>query len=103
MQSRKDATASSDVNEFLSLYFIKHPKFTSPQDFIIEISKRGGDTGILASEGVVTYEFLNSLLDKDETAERDILIGYNNSKEVIRDLNFRKLTWRVLHLSLIHI
>ena len=87
MRSRKSATASSDVNEFLSLYFIKHPNFTDAKTFMIDISKLGGDTGILASGGVVTYEFLNELLDKDETAERDILIGYNNSKAVIKDLD----------------
>ena len=97
MASRKSATASSDVNEFLSLYFIKHPNFTDAKTFMIEVSKLGGDTGILASGGVVTYEFLNELLDKDETAERDILIGYNNSKAVIKDLNSRSLTWKVLH------
>ena len=97
MKSRKSATASSDVNEFLSLYFIKHPNFTDAKTFMIDISKLGGDTGILASGGVVTYEFLNELLDKDETAERDILIGYNNSKAVIKDLNSRGLTWKVLH------
>ena len=97
MKSRKSATASSDVNEFLSLYFIKHPNFTDAKTFMIEISKLGGDTGILASGGVVTYEDLNALLDIDESAERDILIGYNNSKAVVQDLNSRKLIWKVLH------
>ena len=97
MKARKSATASSDVNEFLSLYFIKHSKFVDAKTFMIEISKLGGDTGILASGGVVTYEFLNELLDKDETAERDILIGYNNSKVVVKDLKSRKLNWKVLH------
>ena len=97
MKARKSATASSDVNEFLSLYFIKHSKFVDAKTFMVEISKLGGDTGILASGGVVTYEFLNELLDKDETAERDILIGYNNSKVVVKDLKSRKLNWKVLH------
>ena len=36
-------------------------------------------------------------IDLDETAERDILIGYHNSKAVIQDLKSRKLTWKVLH------
>ena len=97
MTSRKSATASSDVNEFLSLYFIKHPNFVDAKTFMIEVSKLGGDTGILASGGMVTYEDLNALLDLDETAERDILIGYHNSKAVIQDLKSRKLTWKVLH------
>ena len=43
MRSRKSATASSDVNEFLSLYFIKHPNFTDAKTFMIDISKLGGD------------------------------------------------------------
>ena len=77
MKTRKNPTASSDVNEFLSLYFLKYPKFTDAKTFIVDVSKLSGDTGILASGGVVTYEFLNDLLDKDVTAERDILIGYN--------------------------
>ena len=46
----------------------------------------GGDTGIMSSSVSVTYETLNGLLDKDETAERDINIGYNNSIAVLGDL-----------------
>ena len=66
MRSRKSATASSDVNEFLSLYFMKHPTFSDARTFIVDVSKMGGDTGIMSSSGSVTYETLNELLDKDE-------------------------------------
>ena len=62
MRSRKSATASSDVNEFLSLYFMKHPTFSDARTFIIEVSKMGGDTGIMSSSGSVTYETLNEMI-----------------------------------------
>ena len=97
MKKRQSATASSDVNEFLSLYFIKHPKFTDVKTFMSDVGKLTGDTGVLASGGSVTYEVLRELLDKDEKVERDILIGYNNSKAVIADLKSMKLKWSVLH------
>tara|TARA_B100001094_G_scaffold253313_1_gene251700 strand:+ start:25 stop:1443 length:1419 start_codon:yes stop_codon:yes gene_type:complete len=97
MTKRKSSTASSDVNEYLSLYFIKHPKFTDVKTFMSEIGKKTGDTGVLASDGKVTYDDLRELIDKDETAERDIIIGYNNSKAVIQDLKSMKVKWSVLH------
>ena len=62
-----------------------------------DVGKLTGDTGILASGGSVTYEDLRELLDKDEKVERDILIGYNNSKAVIADLKSMKVNWSVLH------
>mgnify|MGYP003130054932 FL=1 len=97
MKKRKNAQASSDVNEYLSLYFIKHPKFTDAKTFMSDIGKKTGDTGVLASSGKVTYDELRELIDEDETAERDILIGYNNSKAVIKDLKSMKVKWSVLH------
>ncbi len=97
MKKRQSATASSDVNEYLSLYFIKHPKFTDAKAFMSDIGKLTGDTGVLASGGSVTYEDLRELLDKDEKVERDILIGYNNSKAVIADLKSMNVKWSVLH------
>jgi len=97
MKKRQSATASSDVNEYLSLYFIKHPKFTDAKTFMSDVGKLTGDTGVFASGGSVTYENLRELLDKDEKVERDILIGYNNSKAVIKDLKSMKLKWSVLH------
>ena len=66
MKKRQSATASSDVNEFLSLYFIKHPKFTDVKTFMSDVGKLTGDTGVLASGGSVTYEVLRELLDKDD-------------------------------------
>ena len=97
MKKRKNPNASSDVNEYLSLYFIKHPKFTDAKTFMSDIGKKTGDTGVLASSGKVTYDELRELIDEDETAERDILIGYNNSKAVIKDLKSMKVKWSVLH------
>ena len=97
MKKRQSATASSDVNEYLSLYFIQHPTFTDAKTFMSDVGKLTGDTGILASGGSVTYEDLRELLDKDEKVERDILIGYNNSKAVIADLKSMKVNWSVLH------
>jgi len=97
MKKRVSATASSDVNEYLSLYFIKHPTFTDAKTFMSDIGELTGDTGILASGGSVTYEDLRELIDKDEKAQRDILIGYNNSKSVIADLKSMGVSWSVLH------
>ena len=76
---------------------MKHPTISDARSFIVDVSKMGGDTGIMSSSGSVTYETLNELLDKDETAERDVNIGYNNSKAVLSDLKSRGLTWSVLH------
>ncbi len=100
MKKRQSATASSDVNEYLSLYFIQHPTFTDAKTFMSDVGKLTDDTGILASGGSVTYEDLRELLDKDEKVERDILIGYNNSIAVIADLKSMKVKWSVLHWSL---
>ena len=44
----------------------------------------------------MTYEYLGELIDKDETAERDIKIGYNNSIAVKKDLKnqtIKKVYW----------
>ena len=97
-KQRKDATASSNVNEFLTVYFLLHRKYTNPEDFMNEIGGKIGDTGVLNGNGYyVDYDELRILLDKDESAERDILIGYNNSKAIVKDLKSRKLIWKVLH------
>ena len=92
-KTRKDTTASSNVNEFLSLYFLKHPSFTDVEEII---DKQGG-TGILTGEGdEVSYSQLIELIQKDETPERDIKIGYNNSvalKSDLKDVNISTLYW----------
>jgi hypothetical protein len=85
---RKDSTASSNVNEFLSLYFLKHPIYSNAKDFMVEISEKTGKTGIYTGEeNEVTYPELVNLIDADESPERDIEIGYKNSEAVSADLN----------------
>lgn len=92
-KTRKDTTASSNVNEFLSLYFLKHPKFVSVEDIV---DKQGG-TGVLTGEGdEVTYSQLIELIEKDETPERDIKIGYNNAvalKSDLKGVSIKNLYW----------
>ena len=49
--------------------------------------ERQAKTGVLNGEGQdVTYEDLIQLIDRDETADRDIEIGYQNSLAVLKDL-----------------
>ena len=93
MKARKDTTASSNVNEILSVFFLinNYPKNNYLQKLERDCSKLGNkSTGVLnpSSDGVsnVTYDQLAELIDKDETAERDIIIGYNNSIAVKKDL-----------------
>ena len=76
-KQRKDATASSNVNEFLSVYFLLHRSYTTPEAFMQEVGGKVGDTGVLNGDGFyVDYDELKILLDKDETPERDIAIGW---------------------------
>ena len=93
MKSRKDTTASSNVNEFLSVFFLINPY--KSDDFVRQVEddscifgKKG--TGVLnPKQGIsteVTYEELCALIDKDETAERDIKIGYANAIAIKNDL-----------------
>jgi len=91
-KQRKDATASSNVNEFLTVYFLLHTNYTNPKEFMEEIGGKIGDTGVLNGNGYyVDYDELRILLDKDETPERDIAIGYANSLAVISDLKGRTI------------
>ena len=74
-KTRKDSTASSNVNEFLSVYFLVHTDYTDPQSFQSEIGGKTGNTGVVDGDGkAVTYEDLVALIDKDESADRDIEI-----------------------------
>ena len=93
MKSRKDSTASSNVNEILSVFFLinKYPKANFVQKLESDASKLGKKpTGVLnpSVNGIskVTYEELAELLDKDESAERDIKIGYANALAIKKDL-----------------
>lgn len=97
MESRKDSTASSNVNEFLTVYFLINTDYDDPKSFIEYVKNKSGETGVYDGEGnPVTYQQLTELIDKDETPERDILIGYNNSIVVRQDIcykNIKKLYW----------
>ena len=97
MKQRKDSTASSNINEYLTVYFLKHGGFTDAESWMADVARKTGDTGIYYGEGhQVTYEDLINLLDKDETAIRDINIGYQNSIVVRADIagnQWKKLYW----------
>ena len=97
MVSRKDSTASSNVNEFLTVYFLVNPLMT-PEQLENHSCKQGNaSTGVLTGEGTpVTFEDLCKLIDADETAARDIKIGLNNAKAVRKDINgkgIKNLYW----------
>lgn len=89
MKTRKDSTASSNVNEFLTLYFMIHSGMDedNAESWMMDLGAKAGDTGILNGEGSpVTYDDLRTLIDKDETAIRDINIGYENALAVLGDI-----------------
>ena len=92
-KTRKDSTASSNVNEFLSLYFLKNPQFSTVED----LKGKEGGTGVLTGEGKeVSFSELIDLINKDETPQRDIKIGFNNAKILKKDLkdkSIRNLYW----------
>jgi hypothetical protein len=89
MTSRKSATASSNINEFLSVYFLANTfrgRF-DPTEFVKEVTRTTSGTNVYTGDDVeVSHQDLSELLDKDETAERDILIGFNNAKAILNDL-----------------
>tara|TARA_Y100001938_G_C8048524_1_gene410308 strand:- start:63 stop:1433 length:1371 start_codon:yes stop_codon:yes gene_type:complete len=95
--SRKDSTASSNVNEFLSLFFLEH-KYTNAKDFMKMITKEKGGTGVYTGEeNEVTFSDLKDLVDKDETPVRDIEIGYKNAIAVKADLKDNKQKYDKLY------
>ena len=56
MKQRKDSTASSNINEFLTVYFLKHGGFTDAESWMVDVARKTGDTGIYYGEGhQVTY------------------------------------------------
>ena len=90
MKTRKDSTASSNVNEFLTLYFMIHSGMDgdNAENWMMELGSKTGPTGVLNGEGKdVTYDDLRTLIDKDETAIRDINIGYENALAVLGDID----------------
>ena len=95
MKQRKSATASSNVNEFLSMYLLAHSDFIDAQTFMQNVGGLSGGTGVYTGEDKeVTYEDLVELLDKDETAIRDINIGHQNSLAISKeDKTWTRLYW----------
>ena len=84
MTTRKDSTASSNVNEFLTVYFLVNPSMTPEQLENYSCKQGNASTGVLTGEGTsVTFEDLCKLIDADETAARDIKIGLNNSTALL--------------------
>ena len=88
MATRKDSTASSNVNEFLTVYFLRNPEMNPKQLEDYSCVNGSASTGILTGEGnPVSFEDLCMLIDKDASAERDIKIGLNNAKAVRQDIS----------------
>lgn len=86
MTTRKDSTASSNVNELLSVYFLDNPDM-NPQELEKHCTAQSGSTGVLHGEGTpVTFAELAELIDKDATPDRDINIGRNNAKAIRKDI-----------------
>jgi len=90
--NRKDSTASSNVNEYCTVHFLVN-KFEGVKELENKSCKlKKNKTGILyGDDSPITYEDLCQLLDKDETAERDVLIGYENSVAVKKDIKGQKI------------
>ena len=87
MATRKDSTASSNVNEFLTVYFLVNPQMNPKELEDYSCVNGSASSGVLTGEGSsVSFEDLCMLLDKDESAERDIKIGLNNAKAVRKDI-----------------
>ena len=94
-KSRKSATASSDVNEVLTMYFLVNKSEMNMDTIEWEkmVAGKSGDTGVKKGDGSnVSYEDIVELLDKDETAQRDITIGQKNAAAVETDLGGAKVS-----------
>ena len=92
MKTRKNATASSDVNEILSVYYLENVIDTV--ESLETLASKGGksQTGVYTGDDKgVTFDKLKQLLDEDETAERDILIGQQNAIAIKKDINGKKI------------
>ena len=98
MKTRKSATASSDINELMTLYFLKNNTEKAGTEVEAKawirhkLQKENGDTGIVKAESTsISYTELRGLIDKDSTAIRDVQIGWNNAKAVKTDLGGRTI------------
>lgn len=86
MSSRKPATQSSNVNEFMSVYFLVQPDMT-PEALQKYITSQSGSTGVFYGSGKpVTFSDVVDLIDADQTPERDINIGRNNAIAIRKDI-----------------
>ncbi len=94
--TRKDATASSNVNEYCTVHFLIN-KFSSVKDFnFFACKNKDKPTGVRdGADTVISYARVCELLDKDETMERDVEIGYKNSLAVKKDIKkkIEKVFW----------
>ena len=87
MATRKDSTASSNVNEFLTVYFLQNPEINPKQLEDYSCVNGSASTGVLTGEGTsVSFEDLCMLIDLDESSDRDINIGLNNARAVRKDI-----------------
>ena len=86
MSSRKPATQSSNVNEFMSVYFLVQPDMT-PEALQKYITSQSGPTGVFYGSGKpVTFSDVVDLIDADQTPERDVNIGRNNAIAIRKDI-----------------
>ena len=86
MSSRKPATQSSNVNEFMSVYFLVQPDM-SPEGLQKYITSQSGPTGVFYGSGKpVTFSDVVDLIDADQTPERDVNIGRNNAIAIRKDI-----------------
>lgn len=95
MSSRKNSTASSNVNEFLTVYFFLHQSEMKMDslEWEMQISRKKGSSGVLLGDGSdLTYEDIVGYLDADETAQRDIKIGMANAVAITNDLSGKSVS-----------
>ena len=100
MTQRKSATASSDINELMSLYFLVHPTEKANTEKAENTWHLGtkksrskvflptGSIGVVKADSTtITYSDLGKLLNKpDADAITNIRIGWHNARAVEKDL-----------------
>jgi hypothetical protein len=104
MKQRKDSTASSNINELLSLYFLAHSDekagteseakewWEGTSSKASKLLTQTGSIGVVKGDSsTIDYSLLSALLGKDTTAIRDIQIGWHNAREVEKDLGTRTI------------
>ena len=103
MRTRKSATASSNINELMTLYFLVHTTEKAGTEAEATLWYEGdaipynttGSIGVVKAESTaINYEGpkgLRLMLEGDTTAVRDIQIGWHNARAVEKDLLERKI------------